>query len=157
MSNPYAVGDVVDYDTLTRPNRWCREGTAIGTATRDGRVILCDTYWSGGSETHVLTDAEIATARLRFNLGDYDELDRYSHRSPVMWKTYAPADRQTVTAQHGCHTRWFVRKGASPDWATQIANAREVVAERELDVASAQRQLDWAREDLARVLAGGDQ
>lgn len=158
-ASKWASGDVIRYDTLTRPNRWCREGIAVAE-NRNGRVVLLDTYWCGGSETHVLTDEEAATGELLFNIGDYDELDRYSRNSPHTWEKYAPADRQVITEQHGLRSRWFIRKGATEDWPTQIANAEQVVEEKRGKVRSAQISLEWALVDLARVrekaAAGGE-
>jgi hypothetical protein len=155
VSGGFALGDVVRYETLDRPNGWCREGIAIATKV-GSRLKLLDTYWSGGSETHALTDAEVATAELIFNIGDYDELDRYSSGTPRMWEKYAPADREIITEQHGHSMRWFIRKGASEDWPTQIDNARRRVAERESDLAVTQRSLEWERQELARIIAAAE-
>lgn len=148
------AGDVVRY---TPTDRWCREGIAIAQDRTNltGRAVLLDTYW-GNTEPRALTDAEADTAELMFKLADYTELDPYLYSSPATWDTYAPADRQLITEQHGCRKRWFIRKGAQPDWATQIANARGVVSARELELASAERRLRWAQEDLVRVLAAAD-
>lgn len=142
------AGDVVHY---TPTDRWCREGIAIAL-WRDGRVVLLDTFWGSSGDQHRVTAEEAATAELMFNLADYDELDRYSHQSPDTWAKYAPADRKLITQQHGCQKRWFIRNGAKPDWATQIDNARAEVAKRESAAESALRAVEWAREDLARVL-----
>ncbi|SIE37803.1 Uncharacterised protein [Mycobacteroides abscessus subsp. abscessus] len=147
-------GDVVRYTPSTN---WCREGIAIAQDqlnTRNGiqRHVLLDTYWHLGTETHVLEDNEAATAEFMFNLADYDELERYSHESPRKWEKYAPDDRQLITSQHGLQKRWFIRKGAKPDWATQIENARQVVTDRKRNLDFAQSDLRWANEDLARVI-----
>ena len=138
----FKPGDVVRYEA---PSGWCREGTAI--TREDG--ILVDTYWL--NDNHVLTDEEIVTAELVFNLADYDELDRYQRNSAEIWKTYSPTDRETVTSQHGLQVRWFVRKGARPDLQTQIENARQALTDAESKLQSAEARVRGARRDLEQL------
>lgn len=135
----WAPGDVLDY---TPRDRWCHEGIAI--VLENGR--LADTYW--GSSPNVITAAEAETARLRFRRSDYREVDSESE-----WLTYAPADRQSVSSQHGLQRTFYVRVGAEPDLATRIANAREAVAEAQGAVDSWMARLDRRREDLAKLEA----
>lgn len=150
----FKAGDVVRYETLTMPSRHCREGWAIARTRDDDSVYLLDTFWGSG-DTHVLTDEEIATAELMFNLADYDELDRYrSHESRAKWETYRPADRETVTSQHGLQVRWFIRKGAQPDLATQIDNARQGVADAYEKLRSADFGVELAWAELKRLESG---
>ncbi len=158
MNGPtFRVGDVVRYSPQPRfPGqrdvRWCREGTAIAEKRDDGRLVLVDTFWGSGSDNHVLTDAELATAEIRFNLNDYDALKEYPRgASHDTWMKYAPAHRETVTAQHGLQSRYYIRKGAQPDLDTQIVNARAVVADAEAAVDSAKWHLECARRDLAAL------
>jgi hypothetical protein len=113
-----------------------------------GRVILVDTFWGSMSDAHVLTATEAATASLQFNVGDYDELQR---RDGYQWKNYAPADRARITSQHGLQERLFIRKGATEDHATKVENAREKLAEAQRDLDSANRAVQWAMNDLARL------
>lgn len=153
MEHPFRSGDVVRYDTLTRPNRWCREGMAVAERRNPYSVVLMDTFWMSGAESHLLTPEEIDTAELLFNVGDYDELDRFSPSSEATWQKYARDDRKVITAQHGLQKRWFIRKGATESLPTQITSARELVAQRESELQSAQHRLDWAREDLDKLLA----
>lgn len=152
MEHGFQPGDVVRYETLDRPNRWCREGTAIAERRNPYRVVLVDTFWSGGTEAHVLTDEETATAELRFNLNDYDELDRYSGMSQATWHKYATKDRAAVTSQHGLRKRWFILKGATEDLATQIVNQREKIAECQSKFQSARNDLRYAEQELERLL-----
>lgn len=156
--NAFRVGDVLRYTPQPRfqgqaDTRWCREGTALATERRDGSTLILDTYWGSMSDAHVLTDAELATAELIFNVGDYDELDQYRSGSREQWLRYAPEDRQRITSQHGLQCRWFIRKDASESLATQIENAREAVRDAEGKVESAQWRLDWAKRDLAELEA----
>jgi len=143
-------GTVVRYkpDPSRHDPRWCREGMAIA----DERGLLIDTYWGSGQDAHILRGAELEGVEVLFHFDEFDELDRW--RPNVQeWETYAPADRQRVTSQHGLQQRLFIRKGAEPDLATQIANAEEKVCEAEYNVESANRRLEWAREDLAKLAA----
>ena len=150
----YTPGTVVRYapDPSRHDPMWCREGLAIAEKRRhDGRVVLADTYWGSGSETHIVRDDEMASIEVLFHLDDYEELDRW--RPDVQrWKTYAPEDRQRITMQHGLQQRLFIRKGAQPDMPTQIANAEEKVREAERAVESAEWRLEWARKDLAALV-----
>jgi hypothetical protein len=147
----YRPGTVVRYtpDPSRHDPRWCREGYAI--ADSDG--VLLDTYWQSGGDSHRLLPVELATVEVLFHLDDYDELDRYSKGSPPQWQTYHPNDRRRITSQHGLQARWFVRKGATPDLSTQIANAEDKVREAEDEVRCAQQRLDWKRQDLAALIA----
>lgn len=149
----FRPNDVVRY----RPSEHhCREGIAIAKDYGSG-VVLVDTFWQSGSQhDHVLTENEVATIELIFNTDDYDELDRYNSSSERLWNRYATSDRQVVTSQHGLQMRWFIRKGAFPDWNTQIANAREAVADYERRIESMRSALEWARRDLADVLAAAE-
>lgn len=146
----YRPGTVVRY-TPTRERhdpRWCREGTAI--ANEQG--VLVDTYWCSGGDSHVLRrDDELASVEVLFHIDDYDELDRYGRGTPAVWETYHPDDRRRVTSQHGLQARYFVRKGATPDLETQIANAREAVREAEAEVEGAERRLERRRDELAAL------
>lgn len=142
----FTQGVVVRYtpDPARHDPRWCREGMAIA----DERGLLIDTYWGCGQDRHIVRGDELETVEVLFHLDDFDEL---GPRSKEQWKTYAPDDRQRVTSQHGLQERLFIRKGAEPDIATQIANAEEKVRQAEYDAESAGRHLDWAREDLAKL------
>jgi hypothetical protein len=145
----FKPGDVVRYDVA---DRWCREGTAIAATWKD-QVVLLDTYWQS-SDQHRLTDDEVATAELLFNLADFDELPSGRHLgSSGKWMQYSPADRKRITAQHGLVVRYFIRKGAQPDLATQIENARQAVADAYEKLRNAERDVDYARRKLARLEA----
>jgi len=134
------------YDYEIEGSRHCREGVA--TEERPG--VFLDTFWEGGDRHH-LTELERASMRDRFDTDDFDELDQYSHESVARWETFAPQDRQTIPSQHGYHRRYFVRRGASPDLATQIENAERKVAAAERELESAARHLQWAQADLAAL------
>ena len=132
------------YDYEVDGSRWCREGVA--TEERPG--VLLDTFWIG-SDRHRLSEIEAASVVERFDTDDFHQIDDWDARS--RWHTFAPADRRTIPSQHGLQMRYFVRRGASPDLATQIENARQKVAEAEREVESAASRLQWAQDDL-RVL-----
>lgn len=149
----FKAGDVVRYETLDRPDRHCREGMAIAKAGGNGRVLLVDTFWASFSESHTLTAEEVATAEPVFNLADYDELDRSRHGAAEKWKTYAPADREVVTSQHGLQVRWFIRKGVEPDLATQIDNARDAVGDAYEKLRRAEHGVEYALRSLALLEA----
>lgn len=137
----HKAGDVFRYE----PSReWCREGMAV-VRERDGALI--DTYWHGGSDSHALTDKELATSELIFNVNDYRELGHYER-----FDDYRLEDRQVITSQHGLSVRRFLKTGAKPDRATRITNAIEAVNEAEEKLRSAQRLLDSRQEDLSRII-----
>ena len=153
----WQVGDVVRYQPGPAfkgqtDTRWCREGTAIAETRASRSVMFVDTYWGTMSDAHVLTDAEVETAELRFNLGDYDELDRYDHGSSYTWEKFAPADRERVTSQHGLQSRWFVRKGASEDYGTKVQNARDRLADAESELDSARWTVQLRQRALDQLL-----
>jgi len=112
---------VYKYESITRPSRHCREEVAV--ALEDGRLV--DTFWSLGSESHTLTEAERATAVLVFDTDDYDQLPTYPRETARRtWEQYAPADRGIITSQHRLQADYYIRKGATPDLVTKIENAR---------------------------------
>jgi hypothetical protein len=141
-SHAFAAGDVLNYIP-----RWhhCREGSAI--VLDNGCAV--DTFWS--NDRAVLTAEELATADLRFRLDDYRKLGESWDDTLDEWLTYAPADRQVITSQHGLQAVHYVRIGAEPGMATQIGNAREAVALAQGEVRSAERRLGWRREELAAL------
>jgi hypothetical protein len=142
-------GDVVAYvpDDRGHGQRWwCREGTAIASE-QDGKIVLHDTYWGSGGNDR-LTPSEVETAKVQFNLNDFERVgDQWR------WERYAPSDRAVVTSQHRLQHTWLVRIGATPDLPTQVANARQRVADAEAKVESARNSLDWERRQLAELEA----
>jgi hypothetical protein len=157
MSETYTPceGDVVRYRS-ERDNDWCREGMAIATKRSwDTSVVLIDTYWGTTSvDDHALTETEVDTAELLFNLADYDEVGRSRKAPPDEWQRRAEADRQVITQQHRLQNRWFIRKGSTEDRATIIDNARQRLEDAESELESARRRVEWAREDLVRAENG---
>lgn len=133
----WAPGDVLDY---TPRDRWCYEGIAV--VQENGRAL--DTYWC--INANGLRPDELATARLRFRLADYREIG-----SEDEWKTYAPADRQSISSQHGLQWTYYVRVGAEPDLETQIANARNAVERAESELRAAEWRLTCRRDELAEL------
>lgn len=152
-SGKFREGDVVTYE---RGNTWCRDGWAVARETRDGRVVLADTYWSGGSETHIVTIGESENGiKLEFNLDDYFEFKRGSNGyDPKMglWQNFAESDRKVIPEHAGHRRRLFARRGAVEDRQTIIDNARAEVEDRKVKVESAQRALEFAEEALDRLL-----
>lgn len=143
MTTPptFRPGTVLRY---TPVNRWCREGIAVAN---DNGVPL-DTFWSSGEDRIASgTDFEVL-----FHLDDYDELPRCSRG---IWLTYHPDDRQMITSQHGLQRRLFTRKGAVPDHATKVSNARDALEAAEAKARAAQRDVEHAREALAALEAEG--
>jgi hypothetical protein len=134
----FREGDVVRY----APERdWCRDTTATVERRRDGLVLL-DTYWT--TDRPVLSTIEAATAKVLFNLNDYE---RVNHRSD--FERYAPDDRRELSTQHGHCPRFYVRKGAQPHVPTILDNYRRDVEDAERMVASAQASLEGCRRVLA--------
>jgi hypothetical protein len=138
----FKVGDVLRYDS-ERANRWCREGQAIVDRIEDGRVIAFDTYWFGTSDRHRLTDGELASAEVEFNLAEVRPVTAND-----IFADFHPGDRKIVTHQHGLQQTRYLRLLAEPDLATQIQNAREKVANCERELKSA----EWSLEIAQRIL-----
>jgi hypothetical protein len=143
----FKPGDVLSYVPV---GGWhARQGTAIV----DERGCAVDTFWGvqGYSDGHVLSEAELAEAELKFRLGDYCKLGEHWDRKHDEWLTYAPEDRQMIGSQAQYQSTYYVRIGAEPDLNTQIQNARNAVEDAERGVSSAENRLHWARQDLARL------
>lgn len=148
-------GDVFDYLPL---EHHCREGHAVAEE-RFGKVVLLDTFWGiSGSDRHLLTDAELATAELKFNLGDYMQVTMSTrHLNESTWSKHAREDRQLITSQHGLQRHYYLRHSAKPSWAQQIENAREELAAAEHNAESAARGVDYARSNLAYIIAKSEE
>jgi hypothetical protein len=142
------AGDVLSY---LPSQHHCRQGTAL--VTEDG--LAFDTFWGirPDNQSHFLTPKELTTAEVKFNVNDFDMLDRYSRSSVSTWETYHADDRGRIGSQHQHQSVYFVRKGAQPDLGTQIENARGEVEEAESALRSAQYRLERRREGLARLEA----
>lgn len=145
----FVPGDVIRY--IPKDGHHCRQATAI--VYEDGCAV--DTFWGleRWNSGHVLRDTEIEGAELLFKLADYRPLGAHYDNKLEEWLTYAPADRQRVGSQHQWQSTYFVRVGAQPDLDTQIANACKAVEEAEHEILSAQRRVEWRKEDLARLEA----
>lgn len=144
MSAPIPEFKIGQFYSYRRRETWCLEG--IAEVTKHG---ILDTYWGhNGTDGSPLNDSEKASAVLLFDSTDYDELDRYNSSSRHQWEKFHPDDRKKTTEQHGCYTRWFVKKGAKPDLGTLIENARARLVEAEETLRSAQ----WSVESRAREL-----
>lgn len=140
---------VYTYESIERPSRHCREEVAVEI---DGALI--DTFWSLGTESHRLTDAERATAKLVFDTDDYDQLPTYPRDSARRtWEQYAPEDRGIITSQHRLQNDYYVRKGSKPDLTTKIANARTRLDSRETELRHAAWAVESAQRDLDELLA----
>lgn len=125
----------------------CLEGIAI----ENEHGVLYDTYWGiddAGAEC-VGRDAQDLT--LIGNLGDYERIDRNAEHP---FDDYAPVDRLAITSQHGLQRALFVRKGADPDHATKVRNARNELEDATHAVEAAQRRAERARQALADLEAG---
>ena len=139
-----SAGDVYTYSP---DERHCIEGLAI----EDERGKLVDWFWGGLIVSHrqyVGRDAEDLT--LIANLNDYDLTPRDGRESS---RDYAPEDRLMIHSQHGLQCVHYVRKGARPDLATRIENARWRLENAEADAWSAKRSVEHARESLAKLEA----
>lgn len=144
--------------------RHCRDGVAVDSRfegrrpeypPRNGETYppLIDTYWGGmGQDSHVLTPTERVTAVLLFDTGNYDELDQHKRASREWWMKHKPEDRRYIPSQHGLILRYFLRKGAGPDRATMIQNAREALEKAESEARSAQSRVEYARTRLTEVM-----
>lgn len=134
-----ATGDVYTYIPT---QHHCREGLAI----ENDRGRLIDWFW-GGHDLSLdnIVDRDADALTFVANLNDYELTPRDGRESN---RDYAPADRLVIHSQHGLQLTHYIRKGASPDLSTKIANARIRVAEAESDLRSAESAVKWARKDL---------
>lgn len=137
------TGDVYTY---TPTQSHCHEGLAI----EDERGRLYDWYW-GSSRDSMLDKIVSRDAKdLTFiaNLNDYELTARDGRESN---KDYAPADRLVITSQHGYQRTYYIRKGATPDLSTKIANARRKLEEAESEMRAASFRVEWARKELSAL------
>jgi len=139
-----STGDVYTYTT---EDHHCIEGLAI----ENDRGELIDWFWGGlvvSHRQHVSRDAE--DLKLIANLNDYDLTARDGRESN---KDYAPEDRLMIHSQHMLQRTHYIRKGAKPDLATKIENARQRLEEAESAARSARFSVEWAQKELAELEA----
>jgi hypothetical protein len=138
-----SAGDVYTY---TPHERHCTEGLAI----EDERGKLIDWFWGGSRDSMLdkIVSRDAADLTLVANLGDYDLTPMDGRQGN---HDYAPEDRLVLHAQHGLQKTHYIRKGAAPDKATKIENARSRLTQAESDARYAQFRLDRAREELAHL------
>jgi len=138
--------------------RHAREGIAV-EVEHYGKTVLVDTFWSadgvsgGIPGSHILTAAERAEAVFSFDTDDYDELDRHARATPELWASYAKDCRKVIPSQHSLKFRYFVCKGAEPDWATRVENAARELERTESEVSLAVSRRDRARQQLDAIRA----
>lgn len=134
-------GDVYTY---TPEQHHCLEGLAV----ENERGKLIDWFWGGDVIGNQIVSPDVADLEKVANLNDYEPTPRNGRESN---KDYAPEDRLTLTSQHGLQRTYYVRKGAIPDLATRIENARWDLAEAESDARVAQRRVERAQEALNQL------
>lgn len=140
-------GDVVSYLP-----RWSHARERTAYVLENGKAV--DTFWhTFAHDGALLNEEELATAEVRFNVGDYEALDRYAATSRAKWETFHPSDRGRITSQHGLQEALYLRRGAKPHLDTQIENARRRVELAERDLRTAEWRLDGRRQELAELEA----
>jgi hypothetical protein len=139
------AGDVYTY---TPERHHCTEGLAI----EDERGRLYDWYWGTSRDSMLDKIVSRDATDLKFiaNLNDYELTAQDGRQSN---KDYAREDRLVITSQHGYQRTHYVRKGARPDLATRIANARERLGDAEAELRSAESSVKWAQRELAEIEA----
>lgn len=139
------AGDVYTY---TPDQHHCTEGLAI----EDERGRIIDWYWGNSRDAMFdkIVSRDAADLNLVANLGDYDLTPRDGRESN---REYAPEDRLVITSQHGLQRTYYIRKGAIPDLATKIENARADLRDAESAARSAQFRMERAQDTLARLEA----
>jgi len=105
------AGDIIAYkpETLFR-----RDGLAQ-VDSRMGNLIARDTFDTNDTR---LTDAELTTAKVLFNLDEFEE-SRYADE-----EHYAPADIHILHTRKGIEARKFVRRGATTLSEAEIVRRR---------------------------------
>lgn len=140
-----STGDVYTY---TPKQHHCHEGLAI----EDERGNLIDWFWGSSRDSMLdkLVGRDAEDLKLIANLGDYDLTPRDGRESN---REYAPEDRLVITSQHGLQRTYYIRKGAEPDRATKIANARHRIEKAQSELRAAEFQVEWARKELSVLVA----
>jgi len=138
-----SAGDVYTY---TPKQHHCMEGLAI--ENERGQII--DWFWSGDIVGNQVVSRDAEDLKLIANLNDYDLTARDGRESN---KDYAPEDRLMIHSQHMLQRTHYIRKGAAPDLATKIENARQRLEEAESAARSARFSVEWAQKELAELEA----
>lgn len=110
-------GDVLKYETR---RDGCREGLALvhRSPTELSGYVAVDTYWQDGldldlNDGHVLSEQEIASASVLFNIADYERIHQPEKVAVERWRRYRPEDRASMTSKHGNRTVYLVKRGAA--------------------------------------------
>lgn len=137
-----SAGDVYTY---TPERHHCTEGLAIENERGD----LIDWFWAGSGDSMLdkSVSRDAAGLELIANLNDYEMTPRDGRESN---RDYAPKDRLVITSQHGLQRTHYIRKGAKPDLTTRITNAKTRLERADYELASAQRTVERAQDELAQ-------
>ena len=133
-----------EFYRFTPDNHHCTEG--IAAVEENG--TLNDTFW-GSAYDNPLSETERATLELYFDSADFDEIKH--SLAQQKFEKFHPDDRRRVTSQHGLQGRYFVRKGAKEDIATQIKNTEAWIEQATAELRSAERNKQRAEEWLAQL------
>lgn len=121
----FKPGDVLRY----APYRdHCRQTSAF--VTEDGTPL--DTYWGtyGDGQYGHLREEELASAKVVFNVNDYEALDQYSSGSRLRWLTFHPDDRRTSSMLLARHPDCYECRQAADGrcWHDRVVAEKRAVA-----------------------------
>ena len=126
----------------------CREKLAY--ADKDG--VLVDTFWGLNNTDplvrHELTATEADSAEF-LSLRDLRPARRYEH-----FEFYPDGTVFAVSSQHGLRADYFIVPGTAPSRDRIIAQARNEVTRAAKAIEQAQRQMQAASRELARLEDG---
>ncbi|WP_028245383.1 hypothetical protein [Pseudoclavibacter soli] len=138
------------YYRYTPKDRHCREGIACAHTYRDtGEAYLVDTFWGaeGDPSLSCINEHEAKTAQLFFDPDAGWHIPTHDEDT----SEFESSDIRVVTWQHGLRSMTFVRDGATASDRVRVENAVAAVEQARAALSSAQSQLKWAEDDLARL------
>jgi hypothetical protein len=126
---------------------WCRHGLLLVEESRDGRLVLRDTYWSGHSMDDTLWKPEQLEGRIEFVL----DLSNARKTNRHEFDRFREEDRAYIP-MGGHREECWVRKDAEPDPALVEDQIRCEVETAKSALRSAQFGVELAEKRLAEFL-----
>ena len=128
----------------------CFDGTLVVKKYSDGKILLVDTYWSGGDSRTFTPEKAIEQGELTFlcNLDEMVDIEE--------WETlyYDDVDIVKMYIHKGYRNRYLIKKGTQRSQAKMLQSIKQKIEDEHRKIRSAENSLKWHNETLRKIEAG---
>lgn len=140
-----------EYRKKLYDSNWCFDGQLVARKYHDGKILLVDTYWGGGSERHYGTYEEWEK---KGELTFYVNLTDTEKNTEDCERYYVQEDIFNLSHQHGCYKDIRIRKGAKRNKEVMLETINEKIQQTHRDMESKARTLEMLSATRAKIEAG---